>query len=239
MDEQSDASREFLLHCEEYLKSARAYLQSPDLTSIRVVTEASKRFVQIAAEAETDSFYLIAGRLEELFLRCSSAGTLPNKLELETVELAADWLDQLTVLYREKLPEPRSLVKELLYTFDLVERSQGALSLSELLSGENVRTTSKTGDPFEQDPELKSENYVEPTTQDPFGEDPGFGMAFDLLQRTMNLTSVPVLREEDPFTEDTSFDDEGTKNYHAASDSKLPFDVFSGDPSAEGKVDQD
>ena len=108
--------------------------------------------------------------LEIVFEHHLTAQTTPNSIELETVELAIDWLAQLAILYAENLPEPKSLVAELLYTFDLVEFSQDAVTLAELVA-----------DPFLDDPEFDVRARPVPSHRDPFADDPGFGLEFDFM----------------------------------------------------------
>ena len=71
-------------------------------------------------------------------------------------------------------------------TFDLVESCNEATSLAELLriDSSNRRELVKD-DPFASDPLLDvTEKPV--VRLDPFADDPGFGVEFDLLQRTLN-----------------------------------------------------
>ncbi len=155
-----------------------------------------------ATDAEVDSFSQIADHLETVITRDVAAQIAPNKIELETIELAVDWLDQLLILYRENIPEPKSLVAELINTFDLVERSQDAVSLVELVKEQSVEGRSAVDDPFSGDPSFAVDAHPAPSHQDPFADDPGFGLEFDLLQRTINFVVESGHIDTDPFSDD-------------------------------------
>lgn len=179
-----------------------------------------KEFEHVVSQAETDSFQLICERLEKMFVRFIDTDTVPSAIEVEIIELAIDWLRQLASLYAEVIPEPRTLVAELIYTFELVERSQGAASLAELMSEKN------TSDLFDDDPEMDVDSYHAPEKSDPFGNDPGFGLEFDLLQRTLNCTPIERSIKVDPFS-----DDPGVAEKDPLVVQETPYDVFGDDPS--------
>lgn len=179
-------------------------------------------FIQVADSVEVDSFRLIGVRLEKLLLRHANGQTTPSRIELETIELAVDWLEQLSILYEEKLPEPKSLVFELLYTFDLVENSQDAVSLSELVG----QGAASRVDPFLEDPGFDVVERPVPSHQDPFAEDPGFGLEFDLLQRTINF--VVETRNIDPEDDD---------NIDTTTTSATSYDLFATDPPLSDESD--
>lgn len=226
----------------QFLVMIKRFIQNPVSSDLQAVAADIRSFSAIAETLATDSFNLISRRLQKLFDRHLLTQTVLSPLELETVELAVDWLDQLFSLYKENLPEPRSLVKELLYTFDLVERSQGAVTLGELLSDVSNHTFDRPVDPFKEDPEPRANGYASTTSKDPFAEDPGFGMEFDLLQRTLNRATLVRVDEDDPFSEDPAAEVSVVNNDPGktlSGHSKLPFDVFAGDPSVEEKSDQD
>ena len=232
----------FLDQVGQYLGAMKGFVRHPVFADLPAVAAENKIFMDLAERLEGDSLYLISRRLQDLFDRHLAAETVFNCLELETVELAVDWLDQLIALYKENIPGPKSLVRELLYTFDLVERSQGAETLGELLSGANQRATEDSVDLFADDPELKAKDYAVASARDPFAEDPGFGMEFDLLQRTLNQANIVRVDGDDPFTEDPDVDAPAALNNPDkvfSAETKLPFDVFAGDPCVEEKSDQD
>ncbi len=152
------------------------------------------------AAAETDSLLVLVKSLEQLLGKHRQQATLPSRLESELIELAADWLAQIAALYREGLPEPRALIGDLQYTFDLVERSQGAPSLAQLLGEAQLAGDSRQADLFDEDPDFEKAASAAEAMSDPFAEDPGFSMEFDLLQRTLSRT--PQRAPDDPFAGD-------------------------------------
>lgn len=196
-------------------------LQEPSPRSQCVLAHNSiKEFEHVVSQAETESFQLICERLEKMFVRFIDTDTVPSAIEVEIIELAIDWLRQLASLYAEAIPEPRTLVAELIYAFELVERSQGAASLAELMSEKN------TSDLFDDDPEMDVDSYHAPEKNDPFGNDPGFGLEFDLLQRTLNRTPIKRSIKIDPFS-----DDPGVAEKDPLVVQETPYDVFGDDPS--------
>lgn len=220
-DHLEDVQR-LITQCRDYVAAARNFLQQPVGEKLAGVVSESETFLPIAEKARTDSFYLIVQRLKDLLTKSSSAGSVPSPLECEAIALAMDWLEQLSMLYADNLPEPKTLVNELLYALDLVERSQGAHSLRELL----------TSDPFAGDPGLDGKGYIPRREVDPFADDPGFGMAFDLLQRTLDRGAEQQVVSEDPFDEDTHYEADGDQKKSPTLDTEqaLPYDVFDGDP---------
>ena len=192
----------------------------PILSQLADSAQATTAFKGAATASEVDSFRLIAGQLEVVFNRHLTAKTIPNKLELEIVELAIDWLTELATLYKENLPEPKSLVSELLYTFKLVESSQEAVSLAELVASHAER---ESADPFAEDPEFSVKQQPVTSHRDPFADDPSFGLEFDLLQRTVSfLTGARLVGESTPS------EDGGEKPSPSAS--TPPSDFFADDP---------
>ena len=227
MTDQMNKRQTFLRETEECVGKLRDVLRAQPLIAQQLTDalQALASFNRVAAGAEVDSFGLIGRRLEEVFLRHSTAQTIPSRIELETVELAVDWLSQLAILYGEDLPEPKSLVAELLYTFDLVERSQGAVSLTELVG---QGTTSRI-DPFLDDPGFDVAERPVPSHQDPFADDPGFGLEFDLLQRTINFV-----------VETRNIDTEGDSNLNTITTpttSSPAYDLFASDPPLPDEPD--
>ncbi len=195
----------------------------PSPSQLVAAQNSLKSFNLPAGVVETDSFQLIGQRLENIFNRFVSETTVPTPLEHETIELAVDWLEQLATLYAEAIPEPRTLVSELIYTFDLVERSQGAVSLSALMTGVEDKP-----DLFIDDPEISVADCHAAECCDPFDDDPGFGLEFDLLQRTLNRPPAEGGVTADPFGDDPILSGEAVTEVAERVDP--PYDVFADDP---------
>jgi hypothetical protein len=181
----------------------RDFLAAPSPGTIDSLLEDVAIAERELAAAETDSLLVLIKCLERLLRKYRQQGTLPSPLEGELFELAADWLVQIAALYREGLPEPRRLISDLQYTFDLVERSQGAPSLAELLGEAQVVGGAEQVDPFVEDPDFDPAASAANDSTDPFAEDPGFSMEFDLLQRA--LSRSPQKAPTDPFASDPAF----------------------------------
>lgn len=195
----------------------------PNSSQLVAAQNSLKSFNLLAGAADTDSFQLIGQQLENIFDRFISETTVPTPLEHETIELAVDWLEQLATLYAEAIPEPRTLVSELIYTFDLVERSQGAVSLAALMAG-----VEEEPDLFVDDPEISVADCHEAERCDPFNDDPGFGLEFDLLQRTLNRLPAEGGVTVDPFGDDPRLSEESVTEVAEGVDP--PYDVFADDP---------
>ena len=193
MTEQTSEQQLFIKEAEIFIDRIRNSLcvLNPTLSLLTDSIQAVVIFKKAISGIEVSSFCSIVDRLEIVFERQLTAQATPNNIELETIELAIDWLAQLTILYAENLPEPKSLVAELLYAFDLVESSQDAVSLAELVADH--------ADPFLDDPEFDVRAHSVPSHRDPFADDPGFGLEFDLLQRTISFVAEKKKIEVDPF----------------------------------------
>ncbi|MCF6267709.1 MAG: hypothetical protein L3J57_14350 [Desulfuromusa sp.] len=204
MTEQTDRRQLFIGEAEGLVERIRNSLCGRNITPELLTDsiDATSALKKAAADTDVDSFRLIAGCIETVLNRHVTTHTILSGVELETVELAVDWLDELLILYREDLPEPKSLVAELLNTFDLVERSEGAVSLVELVNNQAGQGGSSAADPFSDDPDFAVETHSTPEHQDPFAEDPGFGLEFDLLQRTINFVVESDSINNDPFNDD-------------------------------------
>ena len=204
MTEQTSNRQLFIDEAAGLINKIRTSLCGQSITPLLLTdsVHATAALKKAATNADVDSFQLIADRLETVIARHATAQTTPSKIELETIELAVDWLDQLLILYGEDIPEPKSLVAELINTFDLVERSQGAVSLVELVKDQTGQGGSAAVDPFSSDPPFAVGAHPVPSHQDPFAEDPGFGLEFDLLQRTINFVVESGNIEDDPFRDD-------------------------------------
>ncbi|MEA3362148.1 MAG: hypothetical protein U9Q61_02600 [Thermodesulfobacteriota bacterium] len=210
MTEQTDSRQLFIGEVKGLIETIRNSLCGQNITPELLADsgDAVSALKNAATDADVDSFRLIADCLEIVLNRHVAAQSAPSRVELETVELAVDWLDQLLILYREDIPEPKSLVAELLNTFDLVERSQGAVSLVELVNNQAGQGESPVADPFSDDPDFAVDAHSAPEYQDPFAEDPGFGLEFDLLQRTINFVVASGKLDDDPFNDDPPFQED-------------------------------
>ncbi len=171
------------------------YLQTPTLARLEDSVHAVTDFKKATAAVEGDSFCAIADQLEIVFVRHLTTQVVPNKIELEIIKLAIDWLAQLAILYEENLPEPKSLVAELLYTFKLVEFSCDAVSLADLVASHNERGSV---DPFSEDPEFAVQGQPASSRFDLFADDPSFGLELDLLQRTISSVVETRFMDDDP-----------------------------------------
>ncbi len=222
MAEQTFDRQSFLGDVKKFVEIIRSSLCVPTPTPLQLAdsSRAATAFKMVATGPDVESFRLIVDHLQVVFDRHLTAETLPNKLELELVELAIDWLSQLAILYEEQLPEPKSLIAELIYTFELVETSQDAVTLAELVGS---HTEKGSVDPFSEDPELSVKNQAVSSHRDPFADDPGFGLEFDLLQRTVNFLTETRFVEES-----VSGEDDGEKP--SPSTSTPPYDFFADDP---------
>ena len=239
MSEQTDNQQLFFREVEIFIIKTRNFLcaQSSTQELLADAVQAVTNFKKVTTGAGLDSFRSIADRLAGVFNRHVIAQTNPSKIELETVELAVDWLAQLAILYEENLPEPKSLVAELLYAFDLVEFSQDATSLVELVAENSEKGLPFRVDPFLEDPEFDIDEHSGGGRLDPFADDPGFGLEFDLLQRTINFVVETKKLVDDPFSGDPSLDSEGGAGVTTAP--SFPYDVFADDPPLADNPDND
>lgn len=204
-----------------------------DLDEIVDAYAAAKRLEQACAEVKTGSFRVIGERIRALLQHHIESSGYPTNLEREVIALAADWLGQLAVLCRENLPEPKALVGELLYTFDLVESSHDATDLERLYAAGRA---AQNHDPFQDDPEFSCAGTRVHVVKDIFADDPGFGIEFDLLQRTMNGVPLQTLSVADPFAEDPMPEGSAAERQimlEKELTKKLPIDIFSEDPAPE------
>lgn len=196
---------EFLQSCNAYVESVRANLGVMDQGAVELLIESSRRFLEQDSQTVGGFIAPIVEGILNVAGRSVDSGVVLTALERETIELAADWLEQLAALYAEDIPEPKALIRELLYTFELVEKSQEATTLNELLNRAQGFDSKQTKqDPFSQDPDMVYESYKGPICKDLFEDDPGFGIEFDLLQRTFSIERPKI--PEDIFTEDETFD---------------------------------
>jgi hypothetical protein len=235
MAEQTGKSQLFHREVKIFIDKIRNSLcqQNPTALLLADSVHAVDVFKQVVSVIETVSFLSIVERIEIVLSRHLAAETTPTKIEIETIELAVDWLAQLAILYQENLPEPKSLVAELLYTFDLVEHSQGAVSLAELVATQFESDENTGVDPFLEDPAFDVQERVVPSHRDPFADDPGFGLEFDLLQRTVNFVVELNKIDDDPFKSDPSMNmggNETPSNKAIPAPSASPYDIFAGDP---------
>ena len=216
----------FLAAAKPQIDLIRNSLGSQNLTNSLLADAilAADTIKNLATDSSTGFFRSIAERLQLVLLRHAEAETFPDQLELEMVGLAADWLAQLAILYREELPEPKSLISELLYAFDLIDSCHGAV----LQVGAGQYPLS---DPFLDDPDFDVNDRMVSPRSDPFAEDPGFGLEFDLLQRTVNFVVETTKLEKDPFGDDPMVEVETGLNSETAPEVEvLPHDFFADDP---------
>lgn len=226
----------FLRDAETQIAKIRSSLTSQIFTPLTLTDAIAAVAVlkETASKVEVDSFSLVIGRLEKVLLRYTSAQTLPNQVALEMAVLAVDWLSQLIILYREVLPEPQSLLTELLYSFDLMERSLGAAELTESAVLDRV-------DMFSEDPSFAVIAHAATSLHDPFAGDPGFGLEFDLLQRTISFVVETSTIAADPFSEDPVV---GTKDDNYLDHTSEPrmeqsvYDFFAEDPPLSDEPDR-
>jgi len=223
MSEQTTEQQLFLDAVKTLVGTVRSSLlgANPPLSQLADSVQAATAFKGVATASEVNSFRAIVEQLNVVFDRHLNAQTLPDQLELELVELAIDWLTELAILHEENLPEPKSLVAELLYTFKLVESSQDAVPLAELVANHAQR---ESADPFAEDPEFSVKRQPVPAHRDPFADDPGFGLEFDLLQRTVNLLAESRLVDGD------SAPPEAVDGSEDSPTSPPLYDVFADDP---------
>ena len=168
-------------------------------TSLTDISTILNSIIALATENQVATFKTIAVQLERLITRNEQAKTIPASFELETLRLAVDWLAQLLIFYREELPLPKQLLAELLYAFNLIDGCYTA-------STQNMDTA--VTDPFIGDPGLNLNASTCGPKSDLFADDPGFGLEFDLLHRTVNLVSEMTKLADDPFSSDQAWDGE-------------------------------
>ena len=233
MTEQTGNRELFFKASGRSIEKIRNYLsaQSPTQEQLSISVEAVNMLKKAADGGDLDSFRSIVSCVEKVLLRHSAAQTIPSKVELEILLLAIDWLAQLTLLYSKNLPEPKSLITELLYAFDLVDHSQDAASLTKLVAEHAEQKSSIANDPFLEDPVFTVKNCSAAAQQDPFADDPGFGLEFDLLQRTLDLSPGARERVSDPFNDDPLVLEA------LAEIPQPPYDLFDGDPSLSDELD--
>jgi hypothetical protein len=88
-------------------------------------------------------------------------------------------------------------------------------------------------DPFFADPEFNVQDRAVSSHRDPFAEDPGFGLEFDLLQRTVSFVVETNKIVADPFSADPSIDPKEelkTNLKETPGLSASAYDIFAGDP---------
>jgi hypothetical protein len=238
MDEQVNNRQLFLAATARCIKTLRDILRAQD-PAPQQLTDAIQvvgSFKRAASGVKADSSRLICSHLEDVFLGYLTAKTIPSKIELETVKLAVDWLEQLSILYEENQPEPESLLSELFYAFDLVKYSHDAAILEELLVDNLDRDSAPCSDPFFEDSTFAVENRSGSFCHDPFEEDQdsGLDMESDLLQRTLNSASGTKNIAVDPFIDDPVLNveiDKGCEMEIAPAVADSTYDLFADDPS--------
>ncbi len=218
-----------------YLKVAREAMVEPE--ELESAFRAAHTLKGTARLVQVDSVHQVGRRLERLLEKHFTNQTRPTAVEYEAIELAIAWLQQLLLLLKEDQPIPKSLVDEASKALDLVERYPGDTPLVELLDSELQHRSPKLKDPFDCDPELKvDEDDLLRHAQDPFADDPDFGMEMELVNGLVDgpkAQSVPVgsavveVDSEDCNLADVS--DTGLKL-----PVEMPFDPFADDGGFEG-----
>ena len=231
----NDTTKISLQTIEGSAETLRSFAQGvgTDLDNVAEAYAAVKRLEHACGEVKTGSFRLIGERIGSLLQHHIESSSFPTALEREVIALAADWLWQLAVLCRENLPEPKALVGELLYTFELVESSHDATDLNRLYG---VGCAAQNPDPFQDDPDFNCVVTEADKVKDIFADDPGFGIEFDLLQRTMNGMPFKTMSTVDPFAEDPMPEwsvEEQCRMIEKEPTKNLPVDIFAEDPSPE------
>jgi len=179
---------------------------------------------------KAEAVHRIARRLEALLERHHDRDTCPSRVELEAMQLAIEWLFQLVAAMRDRQPEPTSLVAEALRALDLAEHFPGATPLVELLDSDEQQRTPKLNDPFVEDPAPMDEsNQPLLDSEDPFAEDPGFGIEYDV-----HVPAVNGPLPDDPFAEDLDLLEQVPVSLEDATapavEAELPYDPFAEDP---------
>ncbi len=200
-----------------------------DESGLHEAAIAAGRIVELSVDAQDDAFRQVGRKLDDLLVRHQHDRTMPEKLEIEVIELACDWLLQLSVLYRESLPVPRALINDLVYTFDLVDHAHGAHSLADIIKARVDSPANRHRDVFAEDPDVDVTPSVV-MTSDPFDNDPGFGVEFDLLQRTLSIAGSEQAGIIDPFDDDPLRD---VVTGTGGQDKPLPFDPFADDQNMD------
>lgn len=220
-------------HCAGHL---RLLLGDPDARQV-VPPGLVALFTDLQTQAraqEVDSLNRIAGRIVRSLQQRVSLSPHLLRIDDGNLALAADWLEQLSLICRARLPEPQGLIADLIYSFDLVEQAaqvQGTGAVEEVAMPSDRFAT----DLFADDPALATEFFsARDVAMDPFSEDPGFGALLDLLQRTLH--HAVGLREDavtDPFASDPALtvDTAGTVRPAAAAEvATIVADLFDDDP---------
>lgn len=186
---------------------ARASCRAPEVDLRNQLIALTVEFAERTAAASSEVLTPIVTRLQSLLLNNRSRSVKLLPLEAEALDLALDWLEKLVGLRHKDLPVPPSLISELLYIFDLVESSTSAETLADLVAS-GKQGPGEQPDLFADDPSLNpAENHLH-LAADPFAEDPGLGIEFDLLQRTLDVEtnlSGSGNTPPDPFAADPVF----------------------------------
>ncbi len=141
------------------------------------------------------SAIILVADIRELLDRHVRAATTIHKSDADLLRLACDWLLQLSSLYKEGLPEPSSLLREIKQLFAL---SIASFSASHDAGGA-YRTDFFAEDSFFDLP-LETQGLI-----DPFDEDPGLSSGLERLQRTVTHVKSAVSsrrKVSDPFSGD-------------------------------------
>lgn len=226
---------------EQFVKAASVYraflrqlLEMEKCDDLPDAAQKSADFGQHAVAVGADHIAAVGFCLEGL-LAGGSETALFGRLETEAIQLAVNWLEQLVAFYRAGLPVPQALVREIKFTFELIESSRNALSLIELQTCQ-INERSADRDPFADDFELlpgPAEQNRTAETADLFADDPRLTMEFELWQRTLIRQIAATQPVFDLFSEDgcyqlgiqTPFD----RVEEFTHQSPLPVDPFAAD----------
>ncbi len=197
--------QEFIFQVEQCTAALRKLKIEPDDHGRQSRAALAERFLQLSpliTAHNLDGVRRIVDCVGQCLSRERELPAQIQQLERNSLSLAAEWLDELMRLYANRLPEPRGLVNNLLYSFVLLQHAEAAGSMEPACPS----------DLFAGDPGVTSEAWSFCARDiDPFTEDPGFGHLYDLLQRTLNhVACLGVCSGSDPFAKDPEACDSGS-----------------------------
>ncbi len=219
-----------------------AALSGSDPDELEAAFRAAHTLKGTALLVQVDSVHQIGRRIEALLERHLSAKTGPTVVECEAMELAVAWLQRLLIDLQEGRSGSTSLVADALTALELAARFPGKTHLVELLDSDAQQRAPHLDDPFASDPELLlDDEEILRIANDPFADDPDFGIGSSLLpdpvevltqpaepdqadsERSLSASAVDLLPEipAQPLQPKTS----------AANCGELPFDPFADDCS--------
>ncbi len=247
----------FLKEAEQNLRKLQGFLACDALhkccaEELEIAFRAAHTLKGTALLVQAGSVHKISRRLEALLEKHFSAETFPTLVECEAMRLAVDWLVLLIADLQEDSEEPTQLINEALQALDLAEHFPGKTPLVELIDSHLQKRSPHLDDPFCADPELDiHEDEILRAVQDPFADDPGFGLEVDLNSWSENHGKVQADRLTsvvDPFADDPDFETElipAEQELPEVADSTdtlsqmsttLPPDPFADDPEFEASL---